>query len=216
MSRHAFDRLLTFLVVGLVVGLAGYIWFVPAGLPGSEPRSPQQAASRSGEGLEVTQDSGLVPQASALPPTGGSTIGDRPGHSGEPAPAPSVGGTSGSPPSASSPRQGGLQSGSDSSAASARRLPGAGPTIAAQGGVAQGRVAALSHPRGYRVQVGAFRHKENADDLVRQLAGHGFTGTIVRDDLYRVWVGGPLDRDGAEKLATELQDAGFETFLRRP
>ncbi|HEU5299573.1 MAG TPA: SPOR domain-containing protein [bacterium] len=62
----------------------------------------------------------------------------------------------------------------------------------------------------YRVQVGAFRQRENADTLVRQLAAAGFRGAIRREGaLFKVQVGGYSDRAQAEASAARVRGRGF-------
>ncbi len=67
--------------------------------------------------------------------------------------------------------------------------------------------------RQYHIQVGAFKYRQNAEILIAELRDRGFTGGLSEGELYRVWVGGPLERADAERLAATLQAAGFETFL---
>jgi cell division septation protein DedD len=65
----------------------------------------------------------------------------------------------------------------------------------------------------FHVQAGAFRNRAYADDLVRQLRAHGYTGTLVEGRLIRVWVGPPISRGAAERFAANLRLDGFEAML---
>ena len=46
----------------------------------------------------------------------------------------------------------------------------------------------------FHVQAGAFRNREYADDLVRQLRAKGYMVTFGEGALIRVWVGPPLSQ----------------------
>ncbi len=65
----------------------------------------------------------------------------------------------------------------------------------------------------FHVQAGAFKSREYADDLIRQLRANGYTVTRVDGPLIRVWVGPPMSRSAAERLAANLGANGFETTL---
>ncbi len=65
----------------------------------------------------------------------------------------------------------------------------------------------------FHVQAGAFKNREYADDLVRQLRSNGYTVTLVEGPLFHVWVGPPMSRAAAERLASNLRANGFETTL---
>jgi cell division septation protein DedD len=65
----------------------------------------------------------------------------------------------------------------------------------------------------FHVQAGAFKNRENADDLIRQLRANGYTVTLVEGPLYRVWVGPAMSRAAAERFAANLQANGFEAAL---
>ncbi len=68
-------------------------------------------------------------------------------------------------------------------------------------------------PSRFHVQAGVFGDRDGADALVRQLRDRGYAVTLVEGPPYRVWVGGYLDRATAERLAVNLQAAGFEASL---
>ncbi len=102
---------------------------------------------------------------------------------------------------------------------SATPLSAPGPPNAAvpsSAPAAAGSPAPTAVPQGppeFRVQAGAFKRRENADDLIRQLKAKGYTASIVDGPFIRVWVGPPMSRSAAEQLAGNLQANGFETTL---
>ncbi len=65
----------------------------------------------------------------------------------------------------------------------------------------------------FHVQVGAFRLRENAEELVLQLQASRYPAAIVKKTFYLVWVGPVLERPAAERLAKNLQENGFEAAL---
>jgi cell division septation protein DedD len=65
----------------------------------------------------------------------------------------------------------------------------------------------------FHVQAGAFKSREYADDLVRQLRASGYTSTEVDGPLIRVLVGPAMSRGAAERLAANLRANGFDTTL---
>jgi phage replication-related protein YjqB (UPF0714/DUF867 family) len=68
-------------------------------------------------------------------------------------------------------------------------------------------------PSRFHIQAGAFGDRDSAASLVKQLRDHGYAVTLVEGPPYRVWVGGYLDRATAERLASNLQSAGFDATL---
>jgi len=65
----------------------------------------------------------------------------------------------------------------------------------------------------FAVQLGTFGKRENADRLVRDMTGKGFTAFVVPTntnghELFRVRVGPARDRAAAEALAARLKRAG--------
>jgi DedD protein len=81
--------------------------------------------------------------------------------------------------------------------------PTPAPTPAASG----------AQPRSFVVQLGSFSSKENAQRLVRDMTGKGFTTFIAPittngRELYRVRVGPTRDRPAAEALAAQLKRVG--------
>ena len=66
----------------------------------------------------------------------------------------------------------------------------------------------------YRVQVGAFRNRDNADRLLATLLGNDFPAFIVFDDgLYRVQVGAFRNLDNAVRMERRLRRYRFNTFI---
>jgi cell division septation protein DedD len=72
--------------------------------------------------------------------------------------------------------------------------------------------APLIHPE-FHVQAGAFKQREYADTLIRQLRANGYSVTLVEEPLLRVWVGPAMSRPAAERVAANLRSSGFEAFL---
>jgi cell division septation protein DedD len=64
------------------------------------------------------------------------------------------------------------------------------------------------------VQLGAFVQRAYAEDLLRQARARGYDAALVGGPMYRVWVGGALDRSAAERLEASLKADGFETVLK--
>lgn len=66
----------------------------------------------------------------------------------------------------------------------------------------------------YRVQVGAFRNRDNADRLLATLLENDFPAFIVFDDrLYRVQVGAFKNLDNAVRMERRLRRYRFNTFI---
>ncbi len=67
----------------------------------------------------------------------------------------------------------------------------------------------------YRVQVGAFGVKANADKYAAELKGKGYSVITALDGkIYRVQVGAFSIRANADKLAKELQGKGYKTIIK--
>ncbi len=73
-------------------------------------------------------------------------------------------------------------------------------------------VMLLGHPE-FHVQAGAFKQREYADILIRQLRANGYTVTLAEGPLLRVWVGPAMSHPAAVRLAANLRSQGFEAFL---
>jgi N-acetylmuramoyl-L-alanine amidase len=66
----------------------------------------------------------------------------------------------------------------------------------------------------YRVQVGAFLKRENADARVAQLTKDGFDAYINQSGgLFKVQVGAFTERENAEQLAARLRALGYEVLI---
>ncbi len=65
----------------------------------------------------------------------------------------------------------------------------------------------------FHVQAGAFKQRESADTVIRQLRANGYTVTLKEGALLRVWVGPAMDRTAGERLAAKLRSNGFDAFL---
>ena len=72
--------------------------------------------------------------------------------------------------------------------------------------------------RRWRVQLGSFEDETRAQELVLQIRSLGYSPVVVSrfeeggTIFHRVWVGEFRERDGAERLARELQRAGHPGF----
>jgi N-acetylmuramoyl-L-alanine amidase len=66
----------------------------------------------------------------------------------------------------------------------------------------------------YRVQIGAFSNRTNADNLASQAKAKGFDAIVVlRDGLYKVQIGAFASKDNADALATKAKNAGFDAIV---
>ncbi|MGN0480881.1 MAG: N-acetylmuramoyl-L-alanine amidase [Lachnospiraceae bacterium] len=66
----------------------------------------------------------------------------------------------------------------------------------------------------YRVQVGAYRNKENADRLLNSLYAQGFPAFVIYDDgLYKVQVGAFQFLSNAIKMEERLRNYRYNTFI---
>ena len=66
----------------------------------------------------------------------------------------------------------------------------------------------------YRVQVGAFLRRENAETRAAELRERGFEAYInLTGGLYRVQVGAFSDRENAQRVAQELRAVGYEVLI---
>jgi cell division septation protein DedD len=134
---------------------------------------------------------GTLDQGAALPGTGAVTPDSTPPKA---APAPAE-----NPAPANSP------------------APGTAAPIAPQPSTPAVPTAPPSSPLN-SVQAGSFLMKENADDLLAELAKRGFPAVVVREtiqgkDRYRVLAATGLDADAAKATLKKLSDAGFRGFL---
>ena len=66
----------------------------------------------------------------------------------------------------------------------------------------------------YRVQVGAYRERENADDLLMDLRREGFPAFIILENgVYKVQAGAFAVLDNAVKMEERLRNTGYDTFI---
>lgn len=66
----------------------------------------------------------------------------------------------------------------------------------------------------YKVQVGVFKAKENADNLERELKRRGYsTFVFAEQGLYKVQVGAFSEKENADRLAAQLRKQGYPTFI---
>lgn len=68
----------------------------------------------------------------------------------------------------------------------------------------------------YRVQVGAYGVKKNADAMLAKLKAAGFNGIIIQSGkLYRVQVGAYSVKKNADATMKRLKAAGFSCFIQK-
>ena len=66
----------------------------------------------------------------------------------------------------------------------------------------------------YRVQVGSYRERPNADKLLYELEDQGFPAFILyQDGLYKVQVGAFRNMENAVKMERVLRNAGYSTWI---
>ena len=66
----------------------------------------------------------------------------------------------------------------------------------------------------YRVQVGAYRERNYAYDMLNQLLADGFPAFILYDDnLYRVQVGAFANLENAIRMERSLREYGYNTYI---
>ena len=66
----------------------------------------------------------------------------------------------------------------------------------------------------YRVQVGAYKNKANAEAMAAKLKADGFSTYLVEiDGLYKVQVGAYKIEDNAESMADKLEAKGYKTYI---
>jgi DedD protein len=80
-------------------------------------------------------------------------------------------------------------------------------------------VASIETPA-WAVQLGAFSHRDRADELVTELRRRGYSAFVLEyratgKVLYRVRVGPEQDRARAEEIATRLGKDGFQPVVAR-
>lgn len=66
----------------------------------------------------------------------------------------------------------------------------------------------------YKVQIGAFRVKENAIRLADEARSKGFNSIVlIKDGLYKVQLGAFRSKTNANALMTRAKNAGFSAFI---
>ena len=66
----------------------------------------------------------------------------------------------------------------------------------------------------YKVQVGAFSKKENAENLANEIKNKGIdTCIITEDNLYKVQCGAFKNVDNAKNIAKTLNNMGYDTYI---
>jgi len=143
-------------------------------------------------------DSGADATADAS--TSGSTVAatDAP----EPAESAAVAGSSGGAGSSSA----GLMTAAAASAAS--------PSTAKVKSTTSLRALSANPARAYRVQLGVYRMRANADDLVFRLRRDGYQPTVrTSRELFFVQIGSFATRSAAQRLADDLRAKRYDVFV---
>lgn len=66
----------------------------------------------------------------------------------------------------------------------------------------------------YKVQIGAFSKKSNADDLAAEAKSKGFDALVIlKDGLYKVQIGAFASKENADDLVVKAQKAGFDVIV---
>ena len=66
----------------------------------------------------------------------------------------------------------------------------------------------------YRVQAGAYRDRENADNLLNLLENDGFPAYIIyHDGLYKVQIGAYTHLSNAIAMEREVREKGYNTYI---
>ncbi|MDR7002102.1 N-acetylmuramoyl-L-alanine amidase [Neobacillus niacini] len=66
----------------------------------------------------------------------------------------------------------------------------------------------------YKVQIGAFSKKSNADDLAAEAKSKGFDALVIlKDGLYKVQIGAFSSKENADDLAEKAKRAGFNVIV---
>lgn len=66
----------------------------------------------------------------------------------------------------------------------------------------------------FKVQVGAFKNRENAEELAQRLTKAGFNQFVYSEDgLFKVQAGAFQEKNNADDLAQRLKSGGFDAFV---
>jgi N-acetylmuramoyl-L-alanine amidase len=69
-------------------------------------------------------------------------------------------------------------------------------------------------PALYRVQVGVFNQRENAEALLKSLHNQGYPAFLVEEDgSYKVQVGAYAELENAAKMEAFLRSQGYSTYI---
>lgn len=80
---------------------------------------------------------------------------------------------------------------------------------------ASAKVESESSTALYRVQVGVFSERANAERMVEQLKQAGYEGIIISGPPHRVQTGAFSSQENAARLMDELHGKGFEAIIVR-
>ncbi len=73
---------------------------------------------------------------------------------------------------------------------------------------------AANSPVLYRVQVGAYSVRENAERQLQRVKDAGFDTYMIQvDGLYKIQVGAYSKRSNADRMLAKVKDAGFDAFI---
>jgi cell division septation protein DedD len=89
------------------------------------------------------------------------------------------------------------------------------PTASTQGAPTPATLPPQQSEAFYRVQVGVFSERANADRMVAMLKEQGYEGIIVPGPPYRVQTGAFSSQANATRLVEELVGKGFEAIVVR-
>lgn len=69
----------------------------------------------------------------------------------------------------------------------------------------------------YVLQVGAFKNRNNAENLTKELKEKGYFTRVVElgDEFYRVWVGSFLKEEEAKKEKEKMENLGYPVIVRK-
>ncbi len=66
----------------------------------------------------------------------------------------------------------------------------------------------------YKVQIGAFKNKANADQLAFRAKARGFDHYVLKQDgLFKVQIGAYSVKKNADTQAAKAKKAGFDTYI---
>lgn len=80
-------------------------------------------------------------------------------------------------------------------------------------GAVQEQAPGEAQPGVYRVQVGAFTEKANADRLAGELKAQGYEVYVTGEPPFRVQVGAFARKENATSMANELKGKGYQVYI---